>query len=34
MNYVNEFGKNVFSTDSRILFCKICGIEVASEKNA
>jgi len=30
--YVNEFGKEVFSTDGEILFCKICEIKVASEK--
>jgi hypothetical protein len=30
--YVNEFGKDIFSTDGEILFCKICEIKVASEK--
>ncbi|XP_060835176.1 uncharacterized protein LOC132918100 [Rhopalosiphum padi] len=30
--YVNEFGKEFFSTDGEILFCKICEIKVASEK--
>lgn len=30
--YVNEFGKEILSTDGEILFCKICEIKVASEK--
>lgn len=31
--YVNEFGKDVFSTDGIILFCKICEVKVLPEKN-
>lgn len=30
--YINEFGEDVFSTDGKILFCKICSVKVASEK--
>jgi hypothetical protein len=30
--YINEFGDDVFSTDGKILFCKICSVKVASEK--
>lgn len=30
--YVNEFGSNIFSIDSRVLFCKVCEIKVNSEK--
>jgi len=29
---VTDFGENIFSTDSKILFCKVCEIKVASEK--
>jgi len=32
IKYVNEFGKDIFSTNGEILFCKICEIKVASEK--
>lgn len=31
-DYVNEFGKDVFTTDGTILLCKICNIKVAAEK--
>jgi len=30
--YVNEFGSNIFSIDSRVLFCKVCEIKVNSDK--
>lgn len=30
-NYVSEFG-NIFTTDSKILFCTICNIKIASDK--
>lgn len=30
--YVNEFGRDVFTTDGTILLCKICNIKVAAEK--
>ena len=29
---VTDFGENIFSTDSKILFCKVCEIKIASEK--
>jgi len=29
---VTNFGENIFSTDSKIVFCKVCEIKVASEK--
>jgi len=29
---VTDFGENIFSTDSKIFFCKVCEIKVASEK--
>lgn len=29
---VTDFGENIFSTDNKILFCKVCEIKVASEK--
>ena len=31
--YVTEFGKNVFSTDGKILFCVPCEKVVSAEKN-
>lgn len=31
--YVNEFGRDVFTTDRTILLCKICNIKVVAEKN-
>lgn len=31
-SYVKEFGVAIFSTDRRVLFCKICEIKVAAEK--
>lgn len=30
--YVQEFGENIFSTDGKILFCKVCEVKVAAEK--
>jgi len=30
-NYVSEFG-NIFTTDSKILFCTVCNIKIASDK--
>lgn len=30
--YVNEFGKDIFSTDGTILFCRVCEVKVSSEK--
>jgi len=32
ITYVNEFGSNIFSTDSWILFCIICEIKVNPDK--
>ena len=29
-NYVSEFGPEVFSTDGKILYCKICDIKCGS----
>lgn len=31
-SFVNHFGKEVFSTDGIILFCKICEVQVAADK--
>lgn len=31
-NYVSEFGPEVFSTDGKILYCKICDIKCGSAK--
>jgi hypothetical protein len=30
--YINEFGSNIFSIDSCVLFCKVCEIKVDSDK--
>ncbi|KAJ4431285.1 hypothetical protein ANN_19882 [Periplaneta americana] len=30
--FVSKYGENIFSTDGRILFCKICDVRVAAEK--
>ncbi|PSN30719.1 hypothetical protein C0J52_22188 [Blattella germanica] len=30
--YVTEFGEEVFSNDGRVLFCKVCEIKVAADK--
>jgi len=30
--YINEFGEDVFSTDKKMLFCKVCSVKVASKK--
>jgi hypothetical protein len=32
-NFVIEFGESVFSTDNFILVCKICNVNVTSEKH-
>jgi len=32
LDYVNEFGRDVFTTDGTILLCTICNIKVAAEK--
>lgn len=29
---ISEFGEDIFSTDGKILFCKICEVKVAAEK--
>lgn len=31
-SYVTEFGTEIFSTDNKILFCKVCNTKVSSEK--
>lgn len=31
-SFVNYFGKEVFSTDGYVLFCKICEVKVAADK--
>lgn len=31
--YVTKFGKETFSTNKLILYCKICNIKVANDKN-
>lgn len=31
-SYVNEFGTGIFSTDRKILFCKVCNTKISSEK--
>lgn len=30
--YVNEFGKNVFSSDGSALFCKLCEVRVSADR--
>lgn len=30
--FVNHFGKEVFSSDGTVLFCKICEVKVAADK--
>jgi hypothetical protein len=31
-SFVNHFGREVFSTDSIVLFCKICEVKLAADK--
>jgi len=31
-NFVSEFGAEFFSTDSKVLICKVCETKVSSEK--
>jgi len=31
-SFVNHFGREVFSTDGIVLFCKICEVKVAADK--
>jgi hypothetical protein len=31
-SFVNHFGKEIFLTDSCVLFCKICEVKVAADK--
>jgi len=32
-SYVAEFGTEIFSTDNKILFCKICNMKISCEKH-
>lgn len=33
-NYVSEFGSEVFSTDNKILYSKVCNTNIGSWKNS
>lgn len=30
--FIDEFGKDIFSTDGTVLFCKICEVKVAADR--
>lgn len=31
-SYITEFGTGIFSTDNKILFCKVCNTKISCEK--